>query len=464
MNNDLFIRNYELEIKMKKIYLILTLFIILCFQDLAAQVKKWTLEDCVNYAVANNIGLQRQKLLTQSKEADLLASRMNLLPNLNAGSNLQLANGRSIDQSNAIAFNKNLTNTLGLSSNIVLFNGFTEINSIAANKFMLKAGLESEKIAKNTLIADIMGQYYQVLYAKGLEDASKMQLDLSEKQFFRITKMVETGKEALAKQYEIESQVSADKLSYTIAHNTASQSITTLKQMLQLEPGTEFDVLMPDLNNLLIVDNSFSTDSVYKLAAQNLPRLKEIEFELKASKKQIAVARGNLAPRITAGGVIGSYYYNVLNAGDGVIQNAYERQLNGNLSKQVTVSLNVPIFNNLSTYRSIKQAKLRKSDNELRLELEKNNLYTDIENACLNYDRGKDEFSAARSNFDFNTKSFQAVEKKFESGLLDVTSYSVAKTTLFRAETEALRTKLQLLIRKLTIQFYSTGEFETLVK
>ena len=125
---------------------------------------------------------------------------------------------------------------------------------------------------------------------------------------------------------------------------------------------------------------------------------------------------------------------------------------------------NVPIFNNLSTYRSIKQAKLRKSDNELRLELEKNNLYTDIENACLNYDRGKDEFSAARSNFDFNTKSFQAVEKKFESGLLDVTSYSVAKTTLFRAETEALRTKLQLLIRKLTIQFYSTGEFETLVK
>ena len=102
---------------------------------------------------------------------------------------------------------------------------------------MLKAGLESEKIARNTLIIDIMGQYYQVLYARGLEDASKMQLDLSEKQLFRITKMVETGKEALAKQYEIESQVSADRLAYTIAHNTSSQAITTLKQMLQLEPG-----------------------------------------------------------------------------------------------------------------------------------------------------------------------------------------------------------------------------------
>ena len=72
---------------MKKILSIFSLFIIFCFQDSTnAQVKKWTLEDCINYAVTNNIGLQRQRLLTQSKEADLLASRMNLLPNLNAGS------------------------------------------------------------------------------------------------------------------------------------------------------------------------------------------------------------------------------------------------------------------------------------------------------------------------------------------------------------------------------------------
>jgi outer membrane protein len=448
---------------MKRIYLIISLLIVLCFQKISAQVKKWTLEDCINYAVTNNIGIQRQKLITQSKQADLVTSRMNLLPNLNAQSNLQVANGRSIDQSNAIAFNKNLTNTLGVGSNIVLFNGFTEVNTVAANKFMLKAGLESEKIVRNSLIADILGQYYEVLYDRGLESASKMQLDLSEKQVFRITKMVETGKEALAKQYEIESQYSSDKLSYTIAHNTASQAITTLKQMLQLEPGTEFDIVTPDLNNTLITDNSFSTDSVYKLASQNLPRLKEIEFELTASKKQIAAARGNLAPRLTANGQIGSYYYNVLNAGDGVTQNSYSRQINGNLSKQVMLTLNIPIFNNFATYRNIKAAKIRKNDNELRLELEKNNLYTDIENACLNYNRGKDEFTAANANFFYNTQSFASVEKKFEAGLVDVTDYSLAKTTLFKAETEALRTKLQLLIRKLTIQFYSTGEYENLV-
>jgi outer membrane protein len=449
---------------MKRIYLIISLLIVLCLTEISAQEKKWTLEDCIRYAVENNIGLQRQKLLTQAKQTDLLVSRMNLLPNLNAGSQLQIANGRSIDQSNAIAFNKNLTNTVGVASNIVLFNGFTEINTIAANKFMLRAGLESEKIVRNALIGDILGQYYQVLYARGLEDASKMQLDLSEKQLFRITKMVETGREALSKQYEIESQVSNDKLSYTIAHNTTSQAITTLKQMLQLQQGSAFDIAVPDMNIILITDNSFSPDSVYKLAAQNLPRLKEIEYELKASKKQIAAARGTLAPRLSAGAQVGSYYYNVLNAQEGTSQNSYQRQLNGNLSKQATLSLNIPIFNNLSTYRTIKMAKIKKNDNELRLELEKNNLYTDIENACLNYNRGKDEFSAATTNYNYNTKSFEGVEKKFESGLVDVTGYSLAKTTLFKAETEALRTKLQLLIRKLTIQFYATGDYENLLK
>src|SRR5664279_4664527 len=449
---------------MKKILSILSLLIIFCFQDINAQVKKWTLEDCINYAVANNIGLQRQHLLTESKRVDLLTSTMNLLPNLNGQSQLQVANGRSIDQSNAIAFNKNLTNTLGIYSSIILFNGFSEINTIAANRFMLKAGLESEKIARNSLITDLIGQYYQLLYTRGLENASKMQWDLSERQRFRITKMVETGKEALSKQYEIESQVSADKLSYTIAHNTNSQAITTLKQMLQLEPGSEFDILVPDLSNTLITDNSYNPNSVYLLAAQNLPRLREIEFELKASKKQIAAARGNIAPRLSAGGGIGSYYYNILNAPDGTVQNSYSRQINGNLSKQVTLTLNIPVFNNLATYRSIKMAKLKRNDTELNLELERNSLYTDIENACLNYNRGKDEFSAASSNYYYNTKSFDAVEKKFEAGLVDVTDYTLAKTTLFKAETEELRTKLQLLIRKLAIQFYSTGEYESLVK
>jgi outer membrane protein len=430
---------------------------------MAAQVKKWTLEDCINYAVANNIGLQRQRLQTETAEVNFLKSKMDVLPSLNLGSDASIQYGRSIDPiSNGVTFLQNFRNGYQVTSSIRLFNGFATLNTISANKFLVKAGLENEKIARNTLIIDIMSQYYQVLYSKGLDSASKMQLELSEKQRFRITKMVETGREALSKQYEIESQVSADRLAYTIAQNTASQAITTLKQMLRLEPGSEFDILIPDLNNILITDNTFSPDSIYTIASNTLPRLKAIEYELKASKKQIAAARGNMMPSISVGGQIFTGYYTLLN--DTSAHSSYSTQMKNNFGQAVGVSLNIPIFNNYSTARSIKLAKIRRDDNALRLEQEKNSLYIDIENACLNYNRGKDEFIAAKANNDFNIKSFDAVEKKFESGLVDVTNYSVAKTTLFRAETEALRTKLQLLIRRLTIQFYATGEYENLMK
>ena len=125
--------------------------------------------------------------------------------------------------------------------------------------------------------------------------------------------------------------------------------------------------------------------------------------------------------------------------------------------------MQIPIFNNYSTARNISLAKIKRNDTELRLELEKNSLYTEIENVCLNYSRGKDEFGAALSNFEFNKKSFDVVEKKFESGLVDVTDYSAASTTLFRAESEALRTKLQLMIRRLIIQFYASGDYKTII-
>lgn len=361
---------------------------IFCCQETDAQAKKWTLEDCITYAVTNNIGLQRQKLQTRTADVNFLKSKMDLLPSLNGGSDASIQYGRSIDPiTNIYTFLQNFRNGYQLTATMRLFNGFYTLNTISANKFMVKAGLENEKIIRNTLIINIMGQYYQVLYTKGLEDASKMQLDLSEKQLFRIKKMVETGKEALSRQYEIESQVSADKLAYTVAHNTTSQAVTTLKQMLQLEPGSEFDILIPELNNLLLTDLTFNPDSIYSIAARVLPRLTEIEYELKANRKQIAAMRGTMAPSLSIGGQIFTGYYALLN--DTSQHSSYSSQMKNNFGQAIGASINIPIFNNYSTAKNIKLAKIRLNDTQLRLEQEKNNLYTDVENACLDFNRGE---------------------------------------------------------------------------
>jgi outer membrane protein len=450
---------------MKRNLLIVTLLLILFTGELCGQSdqKKWTLKDCINYALTNNIGLQRQKLQTEADRIYLTKSKMDMLPDLNFNSSGRVGFGRSIDPvTNLITFKQNLSNSYSLSSNITLFNGFTTLNTIAANKFMLKAGVENEKIAKNTLIIDILGGFYQVIYAKGLEDAAKIQLDLSEKQLFRIEKSVEAGREALSRQYEMESKVSDDRLAYTVARNNTSQALTTLKQMLQLKPGSEFEILVPELSNVIISENNPKPDSIYNIAAQTLPRLKAINYELMANKKQVAAAKGALIPNLTAGGSIFTGYYKVI--GEGVTeQDAFSTQLKNNNSQAIFLSFNIPLFNNYANARNIRLAKIRANDTELKLQQEINTLYTEIENACLNISRGNDEFTAADASLEFNKKSFDAVEKKFETGLVDVTDYSAAKTSLFKADTEVLRTKLQLLIRILTIQFYTTGEYEDVI-
>jgi outer membrane protein len=448
---------------MMRLFIILPFLLVFGTIDLSAQGKPWTLKECIDYAIENNIGLQRQRLQTETARINYLQSKMTPLPTLNAGSEAQLGFGRSIDPvTNLITFEQNLSNYYYVSSELTLFKGFATLNTISANKFMLLAGLEQEKIARNTLIVDVMGQYYQVIYAKGLENSSRVQLDLSEKQLFRITKLVETGREALSKQYELESTASADRLAYTTAHNSASQAVTTLRQMLQVDPETEFDVLLPDLNTILITDNKYKTDSIFNIAMEVLPSLKSISYELKAAKRQLASARGNIYPSLTAGGSIFTGYYKLIGS-DSEGQLSFNDQLKNNNSQSISLSLNIPLFNNYITGKNIKLAKIRQKDTELRLQTEKNSLYSGIENACLNYNSGKDEYMAAMANLEFNKKSFNGVEKKFETGLVDVTGYSVAKTALFKSENEVLRTKLQLLIRELTIQLYSTGEYENLV-
>ena len=449
--------------EMKRLIFFITISITLIIQESEAQDKKWTLEDCISYAITNNINLQRQKLLTESAEVSYFKSKMDILPTLNAGTDANVGFGRSVNPvTNLITFKQNLSNSYSINSSVDLFNGLTTLNTMQANKFLLKAGVESEKIARNTLIVEILGQYYQVIYTKGLEEASKMQLEQSERQLYRITKMVETGKEALSKQFEMESRASSDRLAFTVAQSKASQALTTLRQMLQIGSGVSFDVLMPDLNNMIITDNDYKTDSVYTIASQVLPRLKAIEFELQAYNKQYSVTKGFISPRLTIGGSVFTGYYKVMNETD-MDQASYQTQLKNNNSQAVWMSLSIPIFNNYTTGKNIKMARLKRDDTSLKLELEKNNLYTEIENACLDFNRGKDEFYAAAANLEFNKKSFNAVEKKFESGLVDVTDYSAAKTTLFTAETELLRTKLQVIIRKLTIQLYSTGDYQNII-
>ena len=134
----------------------LIIFIIaMIFSHEASGQKKWTLMDCISYAVSNNIQLQRQKLLTENDRVNLTRSKLDMLPDLSFESAGRLGFGRSVNPvTNLITFKQNLSNAYSINSSVDLFTGLTTLNTIKANKFLLSAGLESEKIAAKRNIKD----------------------------------------------------------------------------------------------------------------------------------------------------------------------------------------------------------------------------------------------------------------------------------------------------------------------
>ncbi|MFN8242325.1 MAG: TolC family protein [Bacteroidales bacterium] len=425
--------------------------------------RGWTLDDCINYAVENNLQIKRQGLRTESRRVDLEKSKFDLLPGIGFESEGNMGFGRSIDPvTNLITFEKNMSNSYSLTTSLTLFSGFSAINTMEANRYMLKAGIEEEKTAVNALVIDIMTAYYQVLYTNGMMNSALLQLEQSEKQLFRIAKNVDAGREAVSTRYQMESKTSEDRLSYTISRNDYNQAVTSLKQILQLTPATGFILEIPDQVNTLNVKENFRADSIFTIASGVLPRLKAIEYELLASRKQVSIARGGFSPKISIGAGVFTGYYETI--GTGVVgQKSFKEQIKDNNSQAIYARLQIPIFNNFYNARNIKLAKIRKADNEYRLEIEKNSLFTDVDNACMSYNRSCDEYVAALDNLGFNKKSFEVIRMKFEAGLVDITDYSSASVNLAKAEAEVIRTRLQLLIRRMIIKLYTTGDYKSLI-
>ena len=440
-------------------YIIITISVLVlvttCEQSLSAQ-DKWTLEECIAYAEENNIALKRSSVITDKRKSDLLTRRMELLPDLSLQSQGSMNFGRSVDpETNTITFNKNITNYYYLGTGLTLFNGFAQLNRISAARYLHLSGEQAEEQQKNLLILDIVNAYYRSLMAKGTVKSAAEQVEVSRQQLHNTEVLVETGAESMTTLLEIQSQLSYDKLLLTQAKTNAGITIEDLRLLLQLEPGVPFDI--EEKSDLIIVetDDLSDTDSIYKNSVNVLPRIKTLELQTTARKKQLAAAKGLSMPELDMFAGWRTGYYDAMVPGEDPIP--FTDQLRNNTNQYIGVSLNIPIFNNWYNRNNIKQAKLDLLDSELELHQEKNALYNEISQACFELISVKDEFLSAVDNLEFNKLSFEAVNKKFETGLASATEFAEAKEALFAAEVNLLSSKLQYKLKEMTVNFYMTG-------
>lgn len=460
-----------------------TVALILFSTYLNAQ-EKWSLEDCINYALTHNIQIKQQALSTQAQENQLKQSRIGLAPSLNGSLSRNFSYGRSVDPfTNDFTEDKTMNDNYSLNSSVTLFNGFQKINTIKKNELDLKSSLADLEKLKNDISLNVSSAYLSVLFNIELLETSQFQLDITLQQEERTQKLVNAGSLARGDLLEIQSQKANEELQIVNYDNQLALSLLTLKQMLELDTLENFDIVRP---NVQIADVllPLNVDEVFEYAMNNLPEVMSAQFRLESQQKSLAIAKGGRSPQLTLGAGINSGYsdarkeYNLtgmdysMNGGYALDASgnqlptyilspqysektkAFSDQIKDNRNIYAVVSLNIPIFNGWQVNTNISNNKINVMNARYSLDLEKKTLYKEIQQKYLDALSAKKKFTATESALQSTQEFFNYTQQKFDVGMVNTVDYNLSKNKVTKAKSDLLQAKYEYIFAVKILDFY----------
>ncbi|MEX0981888.1 MAG: TolC family protein [Bacteroidales bacterium] len=448
----------------KNIAAVLT-FLLVPFSVTLSQNNQWSLEDCINYAMENNITIKQSELNTQYSQNVLDQSRNSRLPNLNASSNYSYSFGRALDQTTYEFTDNQKINSISVnvSSGVNLFNGFQKRNTIEQNRINLLSAYEDVKKIKNDISLNIAAAYLQILFSEELLAVTESQVEITRQQVDRTRKLVEAGKLAKGSSLEIQAQLAAEELNMVNSENQLLLSYLNLQQILDLQYDPEFKINDPDIpepgKKLLIMGVS----DVYQTAEQIMPQIKKSEYNLESTGKELDIAKGMQYPSLSLSGNYNSGFSDIREKVIGTdpimdipIMGKYPffEQINDNLSVGVGFGLNIPIFNGNQANTAIANARISIENAQLELQKRKNELYRDIQTAYTDAVAALKKFESTETALISMEESFNYTEKKFEVGLVNTVDYNTSKNQLMVTQSDLLQAKYDFIFKTRILNFY----------
>lgn len=431
----------------------MTFILVLSFQVKSQQ--KWSLSKCVSYAIQHNIDLNIQKNTLAKQEINLHQSKMDIFPTLNLRSNLNFNFGRTIDgNTNTITFDKNMSNNYGITSSVNLFQGFVQLNTIRFNKYLLMANQQETEKIKNKLIFDVISSYYTAEYSNEIVKAAKTQVTLSKLQYNRMKKLVEIGKESPISVQDIKSQLVAEKLKLKIAKNESRQQLLKLKQLLRLDIKDSFIIDSTDLGQVFM-KRMIDIDTLFSQVFSEMPEIKQQDLLLKASLKNLAIAKGKRYPELNLSVGMNSYFF------DGN-KLSFINQINNNQNQFISLNVYMQVFNGARVSSDIKRKIIDVENQRLNIEKQKELIISQVQRAYDNLQAAKSEYDASIELYKFSKLSFDSISEKIEKGMASTADFELGKQRLFSANAAMSKAKLSYLMYCQILIFYKTGNWNHL--
>ena len=272
-------------------------------RSLPQEISRWTLDDCIGYARANNISVLKSALNIDDAEIDLKEAKAALFPSLTASTsqNLNIENEAANDKA---AYNS----TYNLNASMTLYNGGRNLKNIRQQKLSIESNQFNYLATANTVEIAIIKAYYQVLYAHESVLTNEEILNTSLKQLERSRELYEVGRISRVELSQIESQYKSDAYQLVLAQTTESENVLNLKQLLQLNDAEPFTVYIPEIGREETLALVPDKNEVIQLALATLPELKSAATEIRIARLDEEIAKAERLPSVVLNGSVGTGY------------------------------------------------------------------------------------------------------------------------------------------------------------
>lgn len=430
------------------------LLIAACCCLTAQAQERWSLRQCIDYAIEHNISIRQTVNTAEQSAVDVNTAKWARLPNLNASASQSWNWGRTqtaIKDENTGDYSNVYVNTasngtnMSVSTNVPLFTGLEIPHQYALAKLNLKAAIADLEKAKEDISINITSSYLQVLFNEELHKVALSQVQLSTEQYERIARLAEVGKASPAEVAEAKARVAQDEMNAVQANNNFRLALLDLSQLIELETPEGFVLENPAVQLDLIPLTP--PDEIFQIALGNKASIQAAQYRLEGSKHNIRIAQSNYYPQLSLGGSLGTNYYSTINR-------TFGQQMNDNFSKYVGFNLNIPIFNRLATRNRVRTARLQRENYSLQLDNAKKSLYKEIQQAWYNAAAAETQYTSSGTASQASEASFKLMSEKYVNGKANAVEYNEAKQNLMKAQSDELQAKYEYLFRTKILDFY----------
>lgn len=434
----------------KTVIVIITGLLFSCGQTFA-QLKLWSLEECIKYAIENNIQIKQQVIQTKVQENALDLAKMKLVPTLNSGLSHDYNFGRALDQTKYVFTNQTLqSDYVYLGGQTPVFSGMQNVNSIKKNKYQVLAAQEDLKFISDDVALNVALAYLQILLNRDLVTANQNQLNITLQQIGKTKKLVDAGSVAKGNLLQIEAQAGQEEVQLINVKNLLDISYLNITQLLEIKTPAGFEIVAPEIpvdTNSIIAGN---VEDIYQIASGNRPEIKSSEMKLAASEYDLKIAKGGRSPQLALNYSVNTRYTYIY-ASENI---PFDEQFKNNRTSAFGLSLNIPILNGWSVNKNISNSKLNIETYKYNLEGTKKTLYKNIQKAYTDAVAALKKYNASLKAVVSSEEAFRYTEQKFNVGMVTSVDYNASKTQLLNAQADLSQAKYEYIFKTKVLDFY----------